>query len=152
LFGAGASRASWPFGIPPVARNVHKPAFRGSFPRIDDGTAGPGGVNVLGLNAYHGDVSAALVRDGQLIAAVEEERFRRIKHVAGFPTLAITECLRIGGISAAEVDIFAVSRDPRAHLWRKALYLMRRRPSGTVADRARNAVRLASLPQTIAGH
>ena len=54
-------------------------------------------MNIIGLNAYHGDVSAVLVRDGQLIAAVEEERFRRIKHVAGFPALAIAECLRMGG-------------------------------------------------------
>src|SRR5947209_11179581 len=106
---------------------------------------------VLGLNAYHGDVSAALVRDGRLIAAVEEERFRRIKHCAGFPTRAIAECLRLGGITVADVDLFAVSRDPRAHLWRKALYLARRRPRGTVADRARNAVRLRALPRTIAG-
>ena len=50
-------------------------------------------MNILGLNAYHGDVSAVLVRDGQLIAAVEEERFRRIKHCAGFPNRAIAECL-----------------------------------------------------------
>src|SRR5947207_13567556 len=105
---------------------------------------------ILGLNAYHGDVSAALVRDGQLVAAVEEERFRRIKHCAGFPTQAIAECLRLGGIAAADVDLFAVSRDPRAHLWRKALFLARRRPRGTVADRARNAVRINALPRTIA--
>ena len=80
---------------------------------------------VLGLNAYHGDVSAAIVRDGQLIAAVEEERFRRIKHYAGFPHRAIAECLRLAGLQAADVDLFAVSRNPRAHLWRKALFLLR---------------------------
>ena len=56
-------------------------------------------MNILGLNAYHGDVSAVLVRDGRLVAAVEEERFRRIKHIAGFPSLAIAECLRMGGIT-----------------------------------------------------
>src|SRR5712691_7023029 len=76
---------------------------------------------VLGLNAYHGDVSAAIVRDGRLIAAVEEERYRRIKHYAGFPHRAIAECLRMAGAQASDVDLFAVSRDPRAHLWRKAL-------------------------------
>ena len=59
-------------------------------------------MNIIGLNAYHGDVSAVLVRDGQLVAAVEEERFRRIKHIAGFPTLAIKECLRIGGLTAGD--------------------------------------------------
>ena len=97
-------------------------------------------MNILGLNAYHGDVSAALVRDGRLVAAVEEERFRRIKHFAGFPIAAIAECLRMGGLTAADVDLFAVSRDPRAHLWRKALFLLRH-GRGTLGDRARNAVR-----------
>jgi carbamoyltransferase len=107
-------------------------------------------VNIIGLNAYHGDVSAVLVRDGRLVAAVEEERFKRIKHVAGFPTLAIEECLRIGGLTPRDVDLFAVSRDARAHLWRKALYLLRRRPRRTIADRARNAVRIGALGRTIA--
>jgi carbamoyltransferase len=107
-------------------------------------------VNILGLNAYHGDVSAALVRDGQLVAAVEEERYRRIKHVAGFPAQAMRACLEMGGITPAEVDVFAVSRDPRAHLWRKALFLLRHRPKGTIASRARNLVSLRSLPSTIA--
>jgi carbamoyltransferase len=40
---------------------------------------------ILGINAYHGDASAAVVVDGALVAAVEEERFTRIKHYAGFP-------------------------------------------------------------------
>ena len=105
---------------------------------------------VLGLNAYHGDVSAAIVRDGRLIAAVEEERFRRIKHYAGFPHRAIAECLRMAGAQAADVDLFAVSRDPRAHLWRKALFLLRYRPTGTVGDRARNLSKIGSLPAAIA--
>jgi len=107
-------------------------------------------VNILGLNAYHGDVAAALVRDGQLVAAVEEERFRRIKHVAGFPHKAIAVCLEMGGIAASDVDLFAVSRDPRAHLWRKALFLLKNRPKGTVASRARNLASLRALPATIA--
>src|SRR5882757_2670460 len=81
-------------------------------------------MNILGLNAYHGDVSAALVRDGQLVAAVEEERYRRIKHVAGFPAQAMQACLTMGGITPADVDVFAVSRDPRAHLLRKAWFLL----------------------------
>jgi len=107
-------------------------------------------VNILGLNAYHGDVAAALVRDGQLVAAVEEERFRRIKHVAGFPHQAIAVCLEMGGLAASDVDVFAVSRDPRAHLWRKALFLLKNRPKGTVASRARNLASLRALPSTIA--
>ncbi len=105
---------------------------------------------VLGLNAYHGDVSAVLVRDGQLVAAVEEERFRRIKHCAGFPRLAIAECLRIAGATPGDIDVFAVSRNPRAHLWRKALFVLRHRPKQTLGDRARNVSKISSLPATLA--
>jgi len=107
-------------------------------------------MNILGLNAYHGDVSAVLVRDGRLVAAVEEERFRRIKHIAGFPSSAIAECLRFGGIRAADVDLFAVSRRPRAHLWRKALFVLQHRPKRTIADRMRNVARIDSLSAAIA--
>src|SRR4051812_17247408 len=105
---------------------------------------------VVGLNAYHGDVSAAVLRNGRLVAAVEEERFRRIKHYAGFPRDALAECLRIAGARPADVDVFAVSRNPRAHLWRKALFLLRHRPRGTVGDRARNFTKIGALPETIA--
>jgi carbamoyltransferase len=107
-------------------------------------------MNVLGLNAYHGDVSAALVRDGKLIAAVEEERFRRIKHITGFPHHAIGACLEMGGITATDVDIFAVSRQPRAHLWRKALFVLKNRPKKTLTDRARNMASIGRLSSTIA--
>ena len=59
-------------------------------------------------------------------------------------------CLEMGGITAADVDVFAISRDPRAHLLRKAWFLLRHRPKGTVASRARNLASLRSLPATIA--
>ena len=51
-----------------------------------------------------------------LVAAVEEERFRRMKHWAGFPREAIRACLDIAGVTPQEVDHFAISRDPRAQL------------------------------------
>ena len=105
---------------------------------------------VAGLNAYHGDVSAALVSDGRLIAAVEEERFRRIKHCAGFPHRAMAECLRIAGVAASDVDLFAVSRDPRAHLWRKALFVLRHRPRRTIGDRLKNYSNVSALSNAIA--
>ena len=53
---------------------------------------------ILGLNAFHGDAAAALVIDGELVAAAEEERFNRIKHVAGFPALAAAWCLQDAGV------------------------------------------------------
>ncbi|RZK23545.1 MAG: carbamoyltransferase, partial [Flavobacterium sp.] len=59
---------------------------------------------ILGLNAYHGDASACIFKDGVLIAASEEERFRRIKHWAGFPSDAIKFCLNEAGIDFEQVD------------------------------------------------
>ena len=91
---------------------------------------------ILGINAYHGDVSAALLRDGELVAAVEEERFTRVKHAAGFPKNAIAECLAVSGATTGEIGHVAISRDPRANLLRKALFALRSRPRrGLVADR-----------------
>src|SRR5688572_25626365 len=77
---------------------------------------------ILGINAYHGDASAALVVDGQLVAAVEEERFNRIKHSAGFPAESICYCLKAAGVSLDEVDHIGISRDPSAHLHKKVLH------------------------------
>src|SRR5690348_4400945 len=80
---------------------------------------------ILGINAYHGDASAAIVVDGQLVAAVEEERFNRIKHAAGFPANAIRACLKIAGLEARDIEHVALARDPRARIWRKALYALK---------------------------
>jgi len=77
---------------------------------------------ILGINAYHGDASAAIVCDGQVVAAAEEERFARIKHVAGFPAQAIRYCLKAAGIKPYEIDHVAVARDPWARLLKKAWY------------------------------
>jgi len=64
---------------------------------------------VLGINAYHGDAAAALVRDGVLVAAVEEERFNRRKHCAGLPVLAVKYCLEEAGVDIRDVDQIAIS-------------------------------------------
>jgi carbamoyltransferase len=74
---------------------------------------------ILGINAHHGDAAAALVRDGELIAAVEEERFNRIKHCAGFPAQSIEYCLRTAGISIGQVEHIGISRNPAARLHKK---------------------------------
>jgi carbamoyltransferase len=101
---------------------------------------------VLGVNAYHGDVSAALLRDGDLVAAVEEERFRRVKHWAGFPRDAIRACLDMAGVTPKEVDHFAISRNPRANLLRKALFMLKNRPSiSLLRDRVKNASRVEDV-------
>ena len=78
---------------------------------------------ILGLNAFHADSSAAIFKDGVMIAATEEERFTRVKHWAGFPVQAINFCLREAGISLEQVDHITIGRDPGAKLFRKLSYL-----------------------------
>ena len=79
---------------------------------------------ILGLNAFRADSSAALVRDGVLVAAAEEERFRRVKHWAGFPAQSIAYCLREAGVRLDEVDHVAANLDGRVHRTRKIKYLV----------------------------
>ena len=106
---------------------------------------------ILGINAYHGDSSACLVRDGQLVAAAEEERFRRIKHWAGFPSEAIRYCLREAGVGLADVNHFAINRDPKANLFRKIGFTLTQRPNlKFVMDRLRNAKEVTSLEAELA--
>ena len=104
----------------------------------------------LGLNAYHGDAAACLLRDGELVAAAEEERFRRVKHWAGLPTQAIRWCLSEGGIGLGDVAHLAVNQDARKNLLHKLAYLVRSRPDlSLVVDRLRNKKERADLAQTI---
>ena len=94
---------------------------------------------ILGINAYHGDSSACLLKDGKLVAAAEEERFRRIKHWAGFPSQAIKYCLDEAGVPLSAVEHVAINQDSRANLWRKWAYALAKRPNpALVLDRLRN--------------
>lgn len=107
---------------------------------------------ILGLNAYHADSSAAIFKDGIMIAATEEERFRRVKHWAGFPSMAVEFCLREAGITLAGVDHIAIGRDPRAKLFKKFLFLARNPGGGwrAVRDRLQNAKKVSSLEEEFA--
>jgi carbamoyltransferase len=125
---------------------------------------------ILGINAYHGDASAALIRDGRIVSAVEEERFNRRKHCVGFPAESVSHCLQAAGITIADVAHIGVSRDPSAHLHKKALYAATRaaqniggrdrsagRPTETrgpgifrqVADRLANAAKVRDLREDV---
>src|SRR6266849_6426244 len=98
-------------------------------------------MNILGLNAFHGDASAALLADGELVAAIEEERFNRIKHWAGFPALAARACL--ANTDAYDLQHVAISRDPRAHFWTKVCRVLKPPGDwGRLTSRAKNAVRI----------
>ena len=105
---------------------------------------------ILGLNAYHADSAACLVCDGELIAAAEEERFRRIKHWAGLPTQAIRYCLEEAKIHVGEIDHVAINRKPRASPCRRVLFLLRHRPKvGLVWTRIWNLFAVRSIPRVL---
>ena len=107
---------------------------------------------ILGLNAYHADSSAAIFKDGKMIAASEEERFRRQKHWAGFPSMAVQFCLKEAGISLSQVDHIAIGRDPSAKMNKKLLFLLKNPGGGwnAVLDRLKNARKVASLEEEFA--
>src|SRR5215469_5291262 len=98
-------------------------------------------MKILGLNAFHGDASAALLRDGQLVAALEEERLNRIKHWAGLPVLSAKACLQ-----GQQPDHIAISRDPKAHLADKILRVaLRPHCWPGVTSRAANSARIIQV-------
>src|SRR6476469_2913447 len=106
---------------------------------------------ILGINAYHGDSAACLIRDGALVAAAEEERFRRIKHWAGFPSEAVRYCLAETGASIADVDVVAINSNPRASILKKIDFVLRHRPDvRTITDRLRNHAKRHSIEEEIA--
>ncbi len=87
-------------------------------------------MNILGVNAFHGDAAAALVVDGRLVAAAAEERFNRKKHCAGFPKLAVESCLDTVGLRLSDIHHVGISRCPWANLHRKIALSLRRAFSG----------------------
>jgi carbamoyltransferase len=105
-------------------------------------------MNILGINAYHGNASAAIVCGGKLIAAVEEERFNRVKYAAGFPAQAIRYCLKEAGLELSEIDHVGVPRNPFARLATKLLYALRM-PS-FARERAKVLTKFTGIPKALA--
>src|SRR6266536_964685 len=101
---------------------------------------------ILGINGYHGGAAACLIKDGKLIAAVEEERFNRQKYWAGFPAQAIQFCLKEAGISPYDLVHVGISRNPIANLHKKILYSFKQRPNfDYLRDRVDNMARVRDV-------
>src|SRR5579862_608443 len=105
-------------------------------------------VNILGINAYHANASAALVCDGRLVAAVEEERLNRVKYAAGFPLHAIRYCLKAAGITLDDLHHVAIPRDPWARMGTKLFYALRM--PRFALERRRAWASFADVPATLA--
>jgi carbamoyltransferase len=109
-------------------------------------------MHTLGINAFHGDASVALVSDGRLVAAVEEERLNRVKHCAGFPGLSARCVLEMGKVAPGELEHLAISRDPKANLQKKLLYAAQKLPSvtGMLRDRLANVSKVHGVRESLA--
>ena len=75
-------------------------------------------MNILGISCYYHDAAAALLRDGMLVAAAQEERFSRIKNDPSFPLHAIQFCLATGGIKPQDLDYVVLHEKPMLKLER----------------------------------
>lgn len=106
---------------------------------------------ILGINAYHGDSAACLLKDGKVINAIEEERIRRIKHWAGFPSEAIKFCLEDAGITIKDVDYITIGRNPSAHLGKKIVSSLKKLANfNFIKDRVSNIKKVTSLKSEVA--
>ncbi len=105
---------------------------------------------VLGINAYHGDASAAILVDGKLMAAAEEERFTRLKHNAGFPYQAVRYCLEAIGAKPTDITHIAVSRNPKAHLHQKLFHSLKRGKWKNILDRLLNTRKIWNIAAEVA--
>jgi carbamoyltransferase len=107
---------------------------------------------VLGINAYHADSSAAIFKDGIMLAATEEERFRRVKHWAGFPSMAVEFCLKEAGISLQDVNHIAIGRDPKAKFIKKLAFFAQHpfHSLNFVKDRLLNSKKVTGIETELA--
>lgn len=109
-------------------------------------------ANILGINAFHADASAVLLKDGELIGAIAEERLNRVKHFAGFPALAIKKLLEMGGLAVTDLDHIAIGRDGRANIADKIAFSLQNltRISKLARQRLENRANIKDIPALVA--
>ena len=102
-------------------------------------------MNILGLNVFHADTSACIVKTGNLIAATEEERFTRIKHFSGFPKNSIDFCLKEAKISLKDIDFVAVNYDKLYNIKEKIKFSLSNIYSSNILGKALFSIKKNSL-------
>jgi carbamoyltransferase len=109
-------------------------------------------ANILGINAFHADASAVLLKDGELVGAIAEERLNRVKHFAGFPSLAVKKLLEMGGLAVTDIDHIAIGRDGRANIADKIAFSLQNltRISKLARQRLENRANIKDIPSLVA--
>ena len=106
---------------------------------------------ILGINAYHGDASAVVFVDGECVAAVEEERFTRVKHQSGFPDESVRWCLEESGLEPGQIDHVAIGRNPASNAWKKLSYALLHPPGVSfLRSRIKNARQVMDVKESVA--
>ena len=82
-------------------------------------------MNIIGLNIFHADTSACLIKDNEIVAAAEEERFVRIKHYSGFPKNSIEYCLKKGNLKLSDIDYVCVNFNVNYNFFRKVYFFLK---------------------------
>ena len=101
---------------------------------------------ILGLNIFHGDAAACIIKDGKILIAVEEERINRIKHSSGFPIKSINYCLKYSNLKISDIDFVCINRKPNVNLIKKILFVLKNKPSFSyILERAKNLKNISSL-------
>lgn len=107
-------------------------------------------MKILGLNLFHGDASACLFIDDELVAAAEEERFNRVKHSAGIPINSIKFCLQHKNITIDQIDHIAINRDPKKRFFYKILFSFKKLfKFRFLNDRIKNISKIASVKDVL---
>lgn len=105
---------------------------------------------ILGINAFHGDSSASLFIDGHLIAAAEEERFKRIKHWAGFPIESIKYCLAEAGLALSDVHHISINQNSKFSFFKKISFLISNKFSlGFLIEKIKNKTQQKNIHQLL---
>ncbi len=111
-------------------------------------------MNILGLNLFHANASAAVYVDGRLVAAAEEERFNRVKFSAGLPLHSVAFCLKQAGLEFREVDVISYARGTNTRIvdqdqihYQDRIYRIT-----SLYDRYRMNPKLVNLKETLARH
>ena len=82
-------------------------------------------MNIVGLNFFHADTSASIIKDNKIIAASEEERFARVKHFSGFPIQSLDFCLKASNLKINEIDMISVNSNPFYNIHSKILFSLK---------------------------
>ena len=101
---------------------------------------------ILGLNIFHGDAAACIIKNDKILIAVEEERINRIKHSSGFPIKSIKYCLEYSNLKISDIDYVCVNRNPKINFFKKILFVLKNKLSiDYVIDRINNLNKINSI-------